>query len=91
MSEESIGIRRLRNTLSATLERVKAGEIVTVTDRNRPVAVIVPAPAQGSIDRLRMLDKVGVLAWSGGKPRGLAGAPAIEGPPVSDAVIEDRR
>jgi prevent-host-death family protein len=45
MSERaSVGIRELRQDLSRYLERVKRGERLTVTDRNRPVAVLAPLP-----------------------------------------------
>lgn len=36
------GIKELRSSLTATLERVKAGEEILVTDRGEPVARIVP-------------------------------------------------
>jgi prevent-host-death family protein len=39
-----IGIRELRQDLSAQLRRVKAGERLVVTERNRPVAVLAPLP-----------------------------------------------
>lgn len=33
-----VGIRELRDQLSGYLARVKEGEVITVTDRGRPVA-----------------------------------------------------
>ena len=45
MAKTSIGVRGLKDNLSATLARVRRGQTVTVTDRNRPVALIVPAQA----------------------------------------------
>lgn len=38
----SVGIAELRQNLSAYLVRVQAGERLTVTDHNRPVAALVP-------------------------------------------------
>ncbi len=46
MAKTRIGVRELKDKLSATLARVQRGETVTVTDRNRVVAVIVPARAE---------------------------------------------
>jgi prevent-host-death family protein len=47
MSERAtVGIRDLRQDLSRYLARVKKGERLTVTDRNRPVAVLAPLPEQ---------------------------------------------
>ena len=37
-----VGIRDLRDHLSAYLERVKAGETITVTEHGRPIARLVP-------------------------------------------------
>lgn len=37
-----IGVRELKATLSAALQRAAAGELITVTDRGRPIAVIGP-------------------------------------------------
>lgn len=50
---DTVGIAELRQNLSRHLERVKNGERLVVTDRNRPVATLGPPPAQGSaLDRL---------------------------------------
>lgn len=42
LSATSVGVRELRDHLSAYLERVKAGEVVTVTEHGRPIARLVP-------------------------------------------------
>jgi prevent-host-death family protein len=39
---ERIGVRELRQHASRYLARVKAGETLEVTDRGRPVALLVP-------------------------------------------------
>jgi prevent-host-death family protein len=91
MAKASIGVRELKDKLSATLARVRRGATVTVTDRSRPVAVLVPPPNAGEEELVRTLVRSGRLAWSGGKPRGLAKAPRVRGPSVSEAVLEDRR
>src|SRR3989449_11429211 len=92
MAKTQIGVRELKDKLSATLARVRGGEAITVTDRNRAVAVIAPANAAEDADTVvRTLVKSGRLAWSGGKPAGLEDAPRVRGRSVSDAVLEDRR
>lgn len=40
----TIGIRALRENLSATIRRVRAGERIEVTEHGRPVAVLSPVP-----------------------------------------------
>jgi prevent-host-death family protein len=50
---DSVGIAELRQNLSVYLGRVKKGERLLVTDRNRPVAELGPAPTTGpDLDRL---------------------------------------
>jgi prevent-host-death family protein len=50
---ESVGIAELRQNLSVYLRRVHRGERLVVTDRNRPVAELGPAPSTGpDLDRL---------------------------------------
>ncbi len=43
-----VAVRELKARLSAYLERAAAGELITVTDRGRPVAVL--GPVLGTID-----------------------------------------
>ena len=47
-----IGIRELKNNLSRYLTQVGAGNEITVTDRGRAVARILPIGAERTIDRL---------------------------------------
>ncbi len=42
MSDPVVGVRELRQNLSVYLRRVQAGEALEVTDRGRPVAMLVP-------------------------------------------------
>ncbi len=50
---QSVGIAELRQDLSTYIRRVKDGERLLVTDRNRPVAELGPAPSTGpDLDRL---------------------------------------
>lgn len=55
----TVGIAELRQNLSVYLRRVSKGERLVVTDRNRPVAELGPAPSTGSdLDRLIAEGKV---------------------------------
>ncbi len=47
-----IGVRELRQDASQWLRRVRAGESFEVTDRGRPVALLVPVPEQTGLDAL---------------------------------------
>jgi prevent-host-death family protein len=44
VDDNTVGIRELRQNLSAVLKRVQAGERLVVTDRNKPVALLGPIP-----------------------------------------------
>ncbi len=46
------GIRDLRDHLSRYLERVRSGEVLTVTDRGQPIARLVPVDGPHTLDRL---------------------------------------
>ncbi len=68
-STTTVGVRDLRDHLSAFLERVKAGETITVTEHGRPIARLVREEPVSQ----RILE----LAAQGGSPgrpgRGCAG------------------
>ncbi|MEA2220825.1 MAG: hypothetical protein QOJ35_3451 [Solirubrobacteraceae bacterium] len=48
----SIGIRELRQQASKHLRDVERGETIEVTDRGRPVALLVPVPRTGAAEGL---------------------------------------
>ncbi len=81
-----IGVRELKATLSATLARAAAGELITVTDRGRPVAVI--GPPLGTVD----LDRAASEGWV--TPATAQGLEPVTRKParmrVLDALAEDR-
>ena len=49
----TVGVRELRQRASELLRLVESGETIEVTDRGRPVAVLAPIPAVGSLAQLR--------------------------------------
>lgn len=78
MSESlSVGVAELRQNLSLYLRRVSKGERLVVTDRNRPVAELGPAPTSGQdLDRLIAAGRVSAPARSGlPEPLELSGDP----------------
>jgi antitoxin (DNA-binding transcriptional repressor) of toxin-antitoxin stability system len=74
-----IGIRELRQNASAYLRLVERGETLQIGDRGRPVALWVPIPSTGGIERLeaesRLTDAKGDVLDLGPPPRGKPGAP----------------
>ncbi len=87
----TVGIRELRNRLSAYLRRVKAGERLLVTERGRPVALLSPPAETPGDRRIEAILRDGVGRWHGGKPRGAARPARNRGPSVAQAVIDGRR
>ncbi|HEX5608867.1 MAG TPA: type II toxin-antitoxin system prevent-host-death family antitoxin [Solirubrobacterales bacterium] len=80
---EMVGVAELRQNLSVYLRRVEKGERLVVTDRNRPVAELGPAPSTGpDLDRLVAEGRVSRPVGSGlpgpleldGDPRALSRA-----------------
>ena len=59
---ERVGVRELRRDASGILRRVAEGETVEVTDRGRPVAVLVQAMPSG----LARLEREGLLRRADG-------------------------
>jgi len=47
-----VGIRELRDNVSALIRRVAAGETIDVTDHGHPVARIVPFRAHSALDQM---------------------------------------
>ena len=85
------GVRKVKDHLSESLRRVRAGERVVITDRGRPIAELVALDGLSSHGAARKLVRKGLADWGGGKPRGLENPPRISGRRAEEVVIEDRR
>ena len=55
---EQIGIRQLQQHASGVLRRVRAGEGIEVTERGRPVAVLIPQRSGSALEALRAAGRV---------------------------------
>lgn len=90
-------ISETKAKLSAILDRVKAGESITITDRGVPVAQIVPLVEMEDADweaRVRRLERDGVITRPRKKlERGwLASRPLVKSrESVLEALLEERR
>jgi prevent-host-death family protein len=83
-----VGVRELKAHLSRYLAEVRDGAEVTVTDRGRPVARLVPASRSHA--RLAELIAQG-LVTPASEPKGPLPEPIVAAGTVSDLVIEQRR
>ena len=90
-------ISETKAKLSALLDLVRAGETVTITDRGRPVARLVPAVGSDAGDdeaRLQRLERAGLIR----RPKKKLDVEAFLARPrarskesVVDALLEERR
>ena len=83
---ERIGVRELRQNASRYLARVAGGESIEVTDRGRPVAVLVPI--QG--DHWNGLVARGQVLLADGSETVLDDAPVDYGIDASERLAEIR-
>lgn len=84
-----VGIRELRDHLSAWLEAVASGREITVTDRGKPVARIVPVAGRSKLDQLIAEGRVRPPLRPAESANARPPIP-VEGS-VSDLVIEQRK
>ncbi|HXZ44568.1 MAG TPA: type II toxin-antitoxin system prevent-host-death family antitoxin [archaeon] len=92
--QEAIGIRKLRDELTRHLGRVRRGKRIVVTDRGKPVAVLMPYRQDKEAKQRARLDEV--LAGGHVAP---AERPFLVNPPLikgrgklaSDLISEGRR
>jgi len=83
-----VGVRELRQSASAVLRRVAAGEVVEVTDRGRPVARIVPLHESS---RLEQLVAEGRASDAAADLLDVKPIPRIAGRPSLSTILADMR
>ncbi len=81
-----IGIRELRDTLTATIRRVRAGETLEVTHDGKPVALL--SPIRG--ERLEQLLASGEATEPVPLARPLRRFPVVSGVTAGAALEDDR-
>jgi prevent-host-death family protein len=92
--ERGVGVRKFRDELTRHLGRVRRGSRIVITDRGKPVAVLMPYghdERSNREERLRAL-LVGGHVAPAERPF-LANPPLVKGrgPLASDLISEDRR
>ena len=86
----TVGIKELKNKLSHYLRKIKKGEKIAITEREKIIATVVPVERADEDFKLLSLIKEGFAVWKGGKPSGSKQPVRIKGKTVSEIVIEDR-
>jgi prevent-host-death family protein len=90
-----VGVRELKNKLTAYLKLVKADQEVIVTERGKPIAVIQPPKHAGAPlsreARLARLAAQGVICLPERPITPHIRRVRISGRPISEDIIADRR
>jgi antitoxin (DNA-binding transcriptional repressor) of toxin-antitoxin stability system len=81
-----IGIRELRDNLTATIRRVRAGETIEITHHRERVAVPAPAP----VDRIDRLHRASDITPGVPLDEPLQRYPVTGANTASDALQDDR-
>jgi prevent-host-death family protein len=84
---ERVGVRELRRQASAILRRVAAGETVEVTDRGRPVAVLLRTMPSG----LARLEREGLLRRAEGDLLDIVPVQLPPGAAAPSRVVSEKR
>ncbi len=87
--KSEVGIRELRQDLSRYLRRVRKGERLVVTDRNRPVALLTPLPEDE--DPWKRLIAEGKITPAPRDPRELPPPLKLKGGPTLSQTLEEVR
>lgn len=90
-----VGVRELKNHLTAYLKLVKEDQEVIITERGKPVAVIQPIGGAGAPKsreaKLAALAARGVLTLPERLPTRQIHRVKITGRPLSEQIVADRR
>ncbi len=90
MNEITVSIRELKSRLSHYLRQVKAGQIVEITYRGKPVGRIVTV-ASSLEERIEAVRRSGLLSWNGQKLEPLKPVARLRTKKtVAELVVEDR-
>jgi len=90
MTQMTVGIRDLKAQLSSYVRQVKAGSMVVITERGKPVGRIVPLSPSVET-RMQGLIRAGLMAWSGRRLVPMMPVAQTRGKrTVADLLLEDR-
>lgn len=94
-ASKTVGVRELRQNLSRYLERVKEGETLTITERGREVARLVPSRPDVDPYYVELAEKYGATIPTKDLVETIANLPPLANPAprgTTDAILaEDRR
>ena len=92
---EKVSVSQLKDQLSAYLKKVRAGQTVVVTDRNKPVARLEPiGPTAWDSERIAELVRQGLVSMPKAPPLTIEEIrrmrPVVPGARLLEALLEER-
>ena len=90
----SVGVRDLKNNLSRYLSHVKDGEVILITKRGKPIARLMKELPDRQALRTALnslASKQLITLPTRGIDKDIPDPIVVEGKPVSEMIIEDRR
>lgn len=92
---KTASISQTKNQLSALIEQVRQGEMIVITDHDRPVAKLVPVGNDNHVDavgELSMLERKGIIRRGHGAPCELALPPKpLDGVSALGVLLDERK
>ena len=86
----TVGIRELKAQLARYVRHVKAGGIVTITERGKPIGQIIPVKASRD-ERIQKMIEAGLASWSGRRLKPYKPASRTRGTrTIAELLLEDR-
>jgi len=86
-----VGVRELKAKLSENLARVKAGAVLIVTERGRPVARLSPIERKEIPAHIQALIDSGEVHWNGQRPLPFKPIPMKPGGITAAQMISEGR
>jgi len=92
---ERVSVSKLKDQLSAYLKKVREGQTLLVTDRNKPIARLVPiADQENDSERIARLVAQGIVTPPKGPPVSIEEIrrrrPVVPGAGLLEALLEER-
>lgn len=92
---EKVSVSKLKNQLSAYLKKVRDGQTLLVTDRNKPIASLQPVvPLTDDAERIARLIELGIVSPPKAPPLSIEEIrrlrPSAPGAKLLEALLEER-
>lgn len=88
---KTASVSQTKNQLSALLDQVRQGEIVVITDHDRPIAKLTAIESMDISSGIGMLERKGIIRRGKGVLCALAKPPSLKGKASAVAMLLEER